>query len=87
MKTQELFNKVFYNKNLTTKKWRINGVETDPTQKDDENITLNDKTIDLTLSKEKGYKDIVLTLVIDNKEYSFMLYDEIIDFINKLNKR
>lgn len=88
MKTQKLFNSIFYNKELTTKKWRIVGAETDPKQiNDDENFTINDKTIDLTITKEKGYNDIFVTLNIDNKEYNFILYDEIIKYINKLNNK
>ncbi len=83
-----IFNRVFYNKKLNQKTWRINGVETDPTQNDDDdNLTINDKDIDLTISQEQGIKGILLTLKVDNKEYSFMLYDEIINFINKLNRR
>jgi hypothetical protein len=83
-----IFNKIFYNKKLNTRSWRIKGVETDPTQNDeDDNITINDKMIDLTISQEKGTSDIIATINVDNKEYSFLMYDEIINTINELKRR
>lgn len=82
-----IFNKMFYNKKLLKKAWCIKGVETDPTQNnEDDNITINDKMINLTLTQEKGTSDIIATINVDNKEYSFLMYDEIIDFIIKLKK-
>lgn len=83
-----IFNKIFYNKQLNKKAWHIKGVETDPTQNDeDDNITINDKMINLTISQEKGTSEIMATINIDNKEYSFLMYDEIINFINELKRR
>lgn len=83
-----VINKLFYNMQLNKKSWRIRGVETDPTQNDeDDNITLKDKDIDLTISQEKGTTEVILTFKIDDKEYNIILYDEVIDFINKLKRR
>lgn len=82
-----LFNKVFYNKQLHKKAWHITGVETDPSQTDsDDNITINDKMINLTITQEKGTSEIIATINVDDKEYSFLMYDEIINFINKLKE-
>ena len=83
-----VINKLFYNMQLNKKSWRIRGVETDPTQNnEDDNITLKDKDIDLTISQEKGTSEVILTFKIDDKEYNILLYDEVIDFINKLKRR
>ena len=83
-----IFNKIFYNMELKKKTWRINGVETDPKQNDeDDNIKIDDKQIDLSIVQEKGTNEIIFTINVDNKEYSFLMYDEIIDFINKLRKK
>lgn len=80
-----IFNKIFYNKDFTSKKWHINGVETNPNQTEqDVNIDMQDKLINLTITKEKGTNEPIATINVDDKEYSFIMYDEIIDFINKL---
>lgn len=86
MNITKLFNKVFYNKDLNKKSWRISGVETDPTQTDADNYDMIDKNIDLTITKEKVTSEIIATFNVDNKEYSFILYDEVIDFINELKR-
>lgn len=80
-----IFNKIFYNKDISKKRWHITGVETNPNQTEqDDNIDIQDKLINLTISKEKGTQEVIATINVDDKEYSFIMYDEIIDFIKKL---
>jgi len=82
-----IFNRIFYNKQLNKKGWTIRGVKTDPTQNDeDDNIDIEDVDINLVITKEKGQKDLCATIQIDGNEYSFILYDEIINYINKLRE-
>lgn len=82
-----LFNKIFYNKELNKKGWKIKGVQTDPTQNNnDDNIDIEDVDLKLILTKEKDTKEIVTTIQVKGQEYSFIMYDEIIEYINKLKK-
>ena len=80
-----IFNLLFYNKKIKKKTWLINGVETDPTQNDkDDNIDIKDAKIYLTLSQEENDDNIVATIQVNGQEYSFILYDEIINYIKKI---
>lgn len=80
-----LFNRIFYNKKINKKTWLINGVETDPTQTDkDDDIKISDTKITLTISKEVNSKDIITTIQVKDQEFSFILYDEVIKYINDL---
>lgn len=81
-----IFNKVFFNKDLNKKAWKIKGVQTDPTQNEqDDNIDIKDADINLIITKEKGLNDIMATIQVNGQEYSFIVYDEIIKHINKLH--
>lgn len=83
-----LFNKIFYNKDITKKAWTIKGVQTDPKQKEtDTDIMVKDANLKLILTKEKGVNGIITTIQVNDQEYSFMLYDEIIDYINKIKEK
>lgn len=80
-----IFNQIFYNKELKTKSWLIKGVETNPKQKrKDDNIDIKDTNIKLTLSQERDDTNIVATIQVSDHEYSFILYDEIVDYIKRL---
>ena len=80
-----IINKLFYNKEIKKKTWNIKGVETDPKQnEEDDNIKIENTDIKLTLSQEKGNKSIVATIQVKNSEYSFILYDEILDYIRRV---
>lgn len=80
-----IFNKLFYNKKIKRHTWEIKGVETDPTQNDeDDNVDIKDAKIYLTLSQEENDTNIITTIQVNGQEYSFLLYDEILDYIKKL---
>lgn len=80
-----IFNKVFYSKKPKTKTWVINGVETDPKQTDDDkDIKIKDAKIKLTLAKEQDNANIITTIEVNGQEYSFILYDEIIQYVSKI---
>ena len=79
--------KAMYNGLLTKKGWNIKGVKTDPhkTKIDADNLSdIQDVNIKLALTKEKGFNDIMVTMIIEGNEYSFILYDEIINHINMI---
>jgi hypothetical protein len=83
-----IFNKLFYNKDLNKKAWTIKGVETDPTQnEEDDDIKIKDTDINLIITKEKGLNDIMATIQVNGQEYSFIIYDEVIKHINKLHNQ
>lgn len=80
-----LFNKMFTNLKITKKKFKIKAVETNPNQKETaKDIDIKDIDILLTLSQEHQDTNIIATIQANDKEYSFILYDEIIDYINKI---
>ena len=80
-----IFNKLFYNKDIKKKTWQINGVETDPKQNEyDDNIKVKDTKILLTISQEKNNPSIIATIQVKGQEYSFIVYDEILDFIKRI---
>lgn len=80
-----LLNKLLFKRQVTKKGWIINGVETDPNQKEnDTDIKVKDTEIKLMITKEQGFNDILTTIQVNGREYSFMLNDDIIKYINKL---
>lgn len=82
-----IFNKIFYNKDLIKKAWRIEGSETDITQDhEDDNIKIDPLYLNLIITKEKDIDGIMATIQVKGQEYNFMLYDEIIDYINGIRE-
>ena len=85
-----IINKILYNKILTKKAWIINGIKTDPkkTETDDEDLSdIENVEIKLIISKEKGFNDIMITISAEDNEYSFLLYDEVLNHIDILRNK
>ena len=83
----KLFNKLLFKRQVNKKGWIINAVETDPNQKEnDTDISIKDTEVKIIIAKEQGFNDILTTLQVDGREFSFVLNDEIIKYINKLKE-
>ena len=84
----KLFNKLLFKRQVNKKGWIINAVETDPTQEEnDTDISIKDTEVKIIIAKEQGFNDILTTLQVDGREFSFVLNDEIIKYINKLKDK
>ena len=84
-----MFSKIPYLGNITEKSWKIRGVKTDPkkTEIDPNDISdLKDVDMKLVISKEKNSKPVLFTIIVEENEYNFMLYDEILEYIDKIRR-
>ena len=80
-----VFQKII-NNNLKTKAWTIRAAKTDVKKKKIDMFNdIEDVIIKLVITKLQNDKDLMITFVIDEQEYSFIANDQLLNFINEKN--